>query len=328
MKKEFKNFFSKKYILIILPILIALTIFLWYESNLPDDKYTDFIFRESAYSNFIDVIKPYDTQEELIRNYERLISGSLPGISADNKAEKYTKLLYEFSIKKQLPYDSLVEFSEEAKYTQFHYLSKFNTPIIIFILLASLLIGGFYQTSDIMSKMSKLVYSSGEKRSKIIDRKYGASLLIMMGIVAIFDCIVALLGLMYCSSGAKYCVVYLGGETLYHLNYFQCFCLYLTNHIVALVVTYTFVYYLSVICKNGIIPVCIGLSALIIYFNLPYSQFLDMIANDGFINVLYTRDISCAVNLSDLCLYIPIMVLSIIPLVISRFTIKRADYSR
>ena len=161
-----------------------------------------------------------------------------PGMTNYNNGAQYISLLYKLSITYQLPYDSLVEFSEETKYTQFHYLGTFKAPIMIFILLASLLIGGFYQTSDVMNKMSKLIFSSGEKRTKIIDRKYGVSLLVMIALVTVIEIIIALLGLMYRDSGAKYCVLYTGGNSLYVLNYFQYFCLFLTSHLIALTVVY------------------------------------------------------------------------------------------
>ena len=326
MKREFKIFFSKKYIYIILAILLCLTIFIWYDPMSTDTS------NESAYSNFIRVIKPYDSQEDLIEQYENLNKNILPGAVTSISYAQYRSLLYKLSIKYKLPYDSLVEFSEETKYTQFHYLSSFKAPIMIFILLASLLIGGFYQTSDVMNKMSKLIYSSGEKRSKIIDRKYRVSLLVLLAIVTVFESIVALLGLMYTSSGAKYCVLYTGGDSLYIFNYFECFCLLLLNHLIALTISYTFVYYLSVICKNGIIPVCAIFSLLFVYAltetEIQNGLFFYMMLRGGFIEVFYKSDSSNAVNLPNLALYIPLFILPISVFVISRFTIKRADYSR
>ena len=330
MKREFKNFFSKKYIFIVIAILLCIMSFFWYAS-IPRADNEDFHFQESVYSDFIEEIKPYDSQEELKAQYEKL-NVYAPGMTNYNNGAQYISLLYKLSITYQLPYDSLVEFSEETKYTQFHYLGTFKAPIMIFILLASLLIGGFYQTSDVMNKMSKLIFSSGEKRTKIIDRKYGVSLLVMIALVTVIEIIIALLGLMYRDSGAKYCVLYTGGNSLYVLNYFQYFCLFLTSHLIALTVVYTFVYYLSVICKNGILPVCAIFSILLVYVliqtNLPDRLFFNMLIRGGFIEALYNRDIANAVNLNNLCLYIPIILVPIIVFVISRFTIKRTDYSR
>ncbi|MCX4361956.1 MAG: hypothetical protein OSJ74_01025 [Clostridia bacterium] len=327
MKNEFKIFFSKKFILIALPLILIVSIFLWYASASVDEYSYD-----SMYSDFVKDIKVYETQEELVEQYKKFTNNNIPGMIYNNNSAKYTELIYKFSIQNQLPYDSLVIFSEETKYTQFYYLESFNYSIIIFIILSSLLIGGFYQTSDVMSKMSKLVYSSGERRSKIIDRKYGVSLLILAIAVIVFESIVALLGLMYCDSGAKYCIFYTGSDSLYYLNYFDYFCLFLANHLIALIVTYTSIYYISVIFKNGIIPVCAIFSMLLVYAfvqtKIPADLFFDMMVRNGIIKVFYNRDITNAINLKDLCIYIPIALLPVIVFVISRFFIKRADYSR
>ena len=88
----------------------------------------------------------------------------------------------------------------------------------------------------------------------------------------------------------------------------------------------------SDLCKNGILPVCAIFSILLVYVliqtNLPDRLFFNMLIRGGFIEALYNRDIANAVNLNNLCLYIPIILLPIIVFVISRFTIKRTDYSR
>lgn len=65
MKREFKKFFTRKYILIVLPILLLIIILGWNETFFGGNKSDS-----SVYSDFINGIKPYDTREELEELYD------------------------------------------------------------------------------------------------------------------------------------------------------------------------------------------------------------------------------------------------------------------
>ncbi len=331
MKNEFKIFFSKKFILISLVILIPVALLSWYSSM----KVSDYS-NQDVYAHFIEDISLYDSQEELNDLYQQAVKGELqiPGmvITQDSNKVAFKKLVYEFLLKHELPYDSLVTYSSQLKYNQFYYLTAFFSSFSLIIFLLCVFIGSFYHTSDMMSKMSKLIYTSGEKRTKIIDRKYFISLISIIGIVVAVDLIMSLFALTVSNTGAVYLVLF-DGNNLFSLNYFQFVLIMLTSHIFFVFTLYTFVYYVSAIIKNGIITICSMMSIIILltYFsdNLSYStrMLLAMTTQGGFYNFFGING-GNVTDFSDLFLMIPVMLIPIAILLISRPFIKRADYSR
>ncbi len=334
MKDEIKSiFYTKKHYLIILAMLLVFAFIWWYFSSIiPPDLDSNYYY---PYENFIDDIKPYDSQEELVELYEeakKYLTPDVPGlvIDLDNTNQIFLVTVYSYCIKYNLPYDSLVEYSDEIlQYNQFSYFNSISMQIGLFIFLACLIIGCFYHSRDLSSKIGKLVYTSGEKRNKIIANKYIASMLLIMITVLIADIIISLLALMYSDSGAKYCVIFTSDYVLYTLNYFEIVIMTIASHLLAVFCTYTFSFFISVILKNGVLPFAITmcLSIIVLYTaSGTLSTFIAMIMNGGFIECLMqTNHIT---NINSVLLYIPILLVPIITAIISIPLTKNADFSR
>lgn len=292
----------------------------------------------NPYDGFIDEIERYDDKEELQKLYDKSIENPYEGsglnFGTNEDKQAFIRTVYAFALKYDLPYDSLVKYSSGKEYifhTQFDYFISFSGNMGLFIFLACLVAGCFYQSRELSSKISKLIYTSGVKRSKLIATKYFVSMLIIMAIVFIVDVIMSLLGLPYRNSGAKYCIVFSTDYTLYTLNYFQIVLMTLASHLLSVFCMHTFTYFISVILKNGVIPfAAIMCSSLLLLYAAGSSKAFVMTAmamNGGFIAFLsqienYTTD------LSNAALYIPILLISIAPALISIPITKKADYSR
>ena len=200
----------------------------------------------------------------------------------------------------------------------------------MFILLSSIIIGSFYQTSDFISKTAKLVYTSGKKRTKIIAQKYFVSLLSLAGLVLIFDIIFAILGLRYSFTGAKYFIIY-ADNGVYAFTYAQYVCLNIVSHLLMLTVIYTFVYYLAALLKNGIITSCsmLAIALLLLFFN----QYGEPNAAAIFLS-MFTQGIAAAFTFANgdtlnyIALYTPFAVVTLTTAIISNMLIRKSDFSR
>ena len=330
MKREFRRFFTRKYILIIIPILLLILIptsTQYFSSDLGYGK-------NDVYSDFISGLEPYETQEELqelIDSCNSYKPSMLPGLNTIDNSEKinFYKMLYGIALQENLPYDSFV-MMDNFKYTHFHYFAYYCIYMCMFIVLASIIIASFYQTSDFISKTAKLVYTSGEKRTKIIARKYFVSLISISSIVLLFDVIFSLLGLRYAFTGAKYFIIY-ADKSVYAFTYAQYVCLNIVSHLLMLAVIYTFVYYLAALLKNGIITSCafLAVALLLLFFN----QYGESSAQAIFLT-MFTQGVGAAFTLGNgdtlnyIALYIPFVVAAIAMAVTSNLLLRKSDYSR
>ena len=331
MKSELKRFFTRKYILIVVPILLLIVI-LGFNQNTFGAKDLGYGSNE-VYSDFISGLEPYETQEELQELYDSLSyqAPSIPGMVTSNNQDyiNFYKTLYGIALQENLPYDSFV-IMDNFKYTHFHYFAYYCIYMCMFILLASIIIASFYQTSDFISKTAKLVYTSGEKRTKIIARKYFVSLLSLSSIVLLFDIIFSLLGLRYAFTGAKYFIIY-ADKSVYAFTYAQYVCLNIVSHLLMLAVIYTFVYYLAALLKNGIITSCafLAVALLLLFFN----QYGESSAQAIFLT-MFTQGVGAAFTLGNgdtlnyIALYIPFVVAAIAMAVTSNLLLRKSDYSR
>ncbi|MBD5099758.1 MAG: hypothetical protein HDT29_00410 [Clostridiales bacterium] len=152
----------------------------------------------------------------------------------------------------------------------------------------------------------------------------------LASIVLLFDLIFALTGLKFAFTGAKYAVMYFG-EQVFYFTYAQYVCLNIVSHLLMLIVTYTFVYYLAALLKNGIVTSCafLAIALLLLFFN----QYGETSTTAIFIS-MFSQGIAAACTfsygdtLAYIALYIPFIVAAITMAVISNFLIKKSDYSR
>ncbi len=335
MKKEFAMLFKKKYIYIIiiavLMVAIMLISHLVYKDNVEGAS--------NVYSNYIETLDIYNTKEELQQLYNDALAyleeHGPGGIKSSEFADfweeppaDYFVAIYKFLLDNDLPYDSLVDFSNIPKYTSFNYYTYYTLFLGYAIVLSCVIIGAFYQTGDVMTKMSKMVYSSGKKRLSIIDAKYGVSLIAILAVILLSDIIMAIAATsLFPDSGAKYCIMYTGSKLL-TMNFFEFFMLNLTSHLLMATLLYTSIYYLSVMLKNGIFTVCASFVSIILLLVIPMpSSFDTFIAMwSGYVNVLYMP--SYYTEVKNVALIVPYVVGAVAIAVASRFVIKKMDYSR
>lgn len=335
MKKEFAMLFKKKYIYIIimavLMVAIILISHLSFKANASGER--------NVYSRYIESLEIYNTKEELQQLYNESLAyleehgpGGVKGSEFADYWEEppadYFVAIYKFLLDNDLPYDSLVEFSNTSKYTAFNYYTQYTIFMGYFIILSCIIVGAFYQTGDVMTKMSKMVYSSGKKRLGIIDAKYGVSLISLLAVTLLSDIIMAIAATsLFPDSGAKYCIMYTGSKLL-AMNFFEFFMLNLTSHLLMATLLYTSIYYLSVMLKNGIIMLCAAFVAiiLILIIPIPFSLLQGLAMWPGYVNVLYMP--SYYTEVKNVALIVPYVVGTVAIAVASRFVIKKMDYSR
>lgn len=336
MKKEFAMLFKKRYIYLIIPIFFILAFIIVAHFNFIDSAKGE----SSVYSNYIDGIEIYNTREELQKLYEDALKDleeygpggvkieSEYGNFWEEPPADYFVAIYKFLLDNDLPYDSLVEFENIPKYTSFNYYTYYTLFLGYAIVLSCIIIGAFYQTGDVMTKMSKMVYSSGKKRLGIIDAKYGVSLISLLAVTLLSDIIMAIAATsLFPDSGAKYCIMYTGSKLL-AMNFFEFFMLNLTSHLLMATLLYTSIYYLSVMLKNGIFTVCASFVSIILLLVIPMpSSFDTFIAMwSGYVNVLYMP--SYYTEVKNVALIVPYIVGAVAIAVASRFVINKMDYSR
>lgn len=337
MKRELKYIFYTKKHLIIITFLLLAFVFIWWNfiSISPSD--IDFE-RYNAYGNFVTDVEIYGDKEELQTLYDNIVKQTpqIPGMisSVNNEKSNFLKAVYSFALKYDLPYDSYTQFTHDAiKYNQFSYFNTFASQMGLFIYIIYIIIGCFYQSMDMRSKIGKLIYTSGEKRNNIIAKKYLFSLSLIIVLVLIVDIFMSLLALIYMDSGVKYCIIYTTTNTLYFLNYFQIVLMTICSHILSVLCIFTLSYYLSLIFKNGVIAFAtlmifslMGLYCASIADEL-FTTFFAMLMNGGFVQCLVAQN-KYSTDLSSVLLYIPVIILPILTVLISIPFIKIADLSR
>ena len=341
MKKEFTMLFRKRYLyLIMLLVLMVVFILVGHLSFISGANGSS----ESVYSDFINKLDIYNTQEELQGLYSQAISKLEEYGAGGHKIEhegmtywespppEYFAEIYKFLLDNNLPYDSLVEFDNGFKYTQFHYFTNYSLLFGYFILISSIIMGALFQSTDVMSKMAKMVYSTGEKRRKIIDAKYGVSMIVLLVFTLLADVIMSISAYgLFANSGAKYCIMFTGSKLL-TINFFEFVLLNIASHLLIATLIYTINYYLSVMCKNGIIMLCANFALVILLIIIPapesglFYKTSEIAFLGGFISVLYLPQYYT--EFKYLLLLIPYAVIAVAVVLISRPVIKRMDYSR
>ena len=337
MKKEFSMLFQKRYLYLILMAAIMITVILL----------AHFVFINGAqhsdgvYSDFLSGVDIYNNREELQKLYNEAVA-NLEENGPGGRKESYMGFeqwveapadyfvaVYKYLLDNDLPYDSLVPYTIDIKYTPFHYFSTYTMCIGYFIVLSCIIMGSMYQTGDVMTKMSKMVYSSGKKRTSIIDAKYGTSLIALLAFTLLSDIIMAISAAsLFPNSGAKYCIMYTGTKLL-TMDFFGFFILNVVSHLTMATLIYTSIYYLSVMLKNGIITLCASFVTIIIFGLFPqFSATLDkfMIMWGGFaqhfLNAEYYTE------MKYIALLVPYIVGAVAMAVASRFVIKKMDFTR
>ncbi len=336
MRKEFLMLFKRRYIyLIIMAILMIVFILLAHMLFINNAKHFD-----NVYDDFISDIEIYNSKEELQQLYDgavEYLEKVGPGgtkIEVDGKVyweelpADYLVALYGYLLEKDLPYDSLVLFDNDIKYTPFHYFTNYTLCIGYFILVTCILMGSMYQTGEVMTKMSKMVYTSGKKKRNVVNAKYGVSLTALLSFTMFAGVIMAIVSCSaFPNSGAQYCIMYTGNRLL-TMNFFGFFMLNVVSHLTIATLIYTSIYYLSVILKNGIIMLCTCFVSFIIMSLVPFSAEFELFSGmwSGFIQVLCSQQYYT--DMKNIALIVPYAVGAIAIAITSNFVIKRIDYSR
>lgn len=330
MKDELKCLvYTKKYVFIFLALLTVVALIGWYMIMSDTDG--------SPYCDFISDIERYENKDELQQLYDDAAAMEAP-TTPESKFDKrqdmkhFLQSIYGFSLENNLPYDSLVLFKDVYKYSHFQYMFAFSNVMGIFIFVACSLIGSFYYTGEVNGKIGKLIYTSGAKREKLIASKYLVSMLFIMAVTLILDVIMGLFALIYKDTGVKYCVILTTDYNFLHFNYVQFFVLMLLSHLIAILCTYTFTYFISVIIKNGVIcfaGMLLTMVAFLVGFEISndFTAFWNMATGAGFINA-FKVDGFYVSNIKILYSYIPIVLIPLITALSAIPFIKRADYSR
>lgn len=334
IKREYKHFFTRKYLLFLLPVFIFAFISGYFTFTSESEG--------SAYSDFSSYVEFYENQEELQEQYDYyfekyqqadIVSDDM--VVSVNK-EEVAKRLYilKFCIDHNLEYDGIIDSSTvtaDRKYTSFNYLYSFSIGFIVFAIIACVLIGCCYQTADRVTKTSKLVYTTGEKRNKIIDRKFLVSLSAILGTLVVYYIIVALFSLQLADYTPEYMLYFVNGK-LQVMNYFGFFSAMLFSQLLMLTFTYTFIYYFSVAVKNVIAAICtfFVLFAISIFTNTiisptsPELMIFKEFLQGGYMMLMH----SGTYEIKYCLLFIP-LILGVAGMVtISKTLSSKADYSR
>lgn len=334
IKKEYIHFFTRKYLLFLLPVLIFVLIsgYMTFKNSGGND--------ESMYSHFSEYVDFYENREELQAQYDYYLQlyKSQEAVSDDdiaignNKDMLYKRVsILKFCLDNNLQFDQVIDGANvftNGKYTTFNYLYSYTIAFVVFAIFACILLGSCYQTADTYKKTSIFVYTTGEKRNKIIDRKFLVSLSMLVGFSLIYYILVALFGLQFLKYSPKHLLYFLG-EKLFDINYFEFFLIVLSSQTIMLVLTYTFIYYFAVAVKNPIIGLCTMFLLFAVSVFMTSILNKDICALKDFLQAGYIMLFNAEVYEIKYCLYfIPLIVAVIAMIVISKVISKKADYSR
>lgn len=334
IKREYKHFFTRKYLLFLLPVIVF--VFISGYASLTADA------EGSVYSDFSNYVEFYENREELQEQYDYYKSMyDMGGIQNDdmnigvNKEETAKRLsILKFCLDNNLEYDGIIDIDHVVayrKYTEYNYLYNFSTAYVLFAIVACILIGGCYQSADMVTKTSKLVYTTGEKRNKIIDRKFWVSLSGLLAVTVIYYILIALFSLQFSEFTPKYLLYFVNGK-LQVMNYFGYFTAMLFSQLLMVVCTYTFMYYFSVAVKNIIASICTFFVIFVIsLFTNAVINSPDAVNFIGFLRMGYMSFVNVSNTTFEIkyCLYfIPIIAGIAIMVTISKIISSKADYSR
>lgn len=332
IKREYKHFFTRKYLLFLLPIIVFVFIS-GYASFAADAE-------ESMYSDFSEYVEFYESKEDLQEQYDYYESmyglGNIQngGINVDVDEEGISKRLsvLKFCLDNDLEYDAVIDMehiTSYRKYTEYNYLYSFSVAFAWFSIVGCILIGCCYQTVDNITKTSKLIYTSGEKKSRIIDRKFLVSLSGILSFALIYYVIVALFSLQVAEYTPKYLLYFVNGD-LQVMNYFGYFAATLFSQLLMIVFTYTFIYYFAVAVKNVIASICtfFVLFVISIFSNAAINS-PDAVAFDSFLKQGFMGFASGVnYNIKYCAYFIPLIIAVALMVVISKIVASKADYSR
>lgn len=295
MIRELKHQIKIQYLVLLILMFIALIFFIR----------SGFVVSEADIDkdyNFIVIIDKYDSIEELqkLYNNNKMLledaTNNIPGMSVGGDIGLLEKkdVLYRYLLKNQLPYDSCVLMTRGNNLnTQFSFLGFVNDPYCVFIYVICMLVGSFAFAKDFNLGTAKLVYTIGQSRTKIVLKKYLVGLIIVTAIASIGFSIFSIIGSYLSKNGVQYALAIVDGQA-YGFNYFQCYLLYLSNILIFTVMTYSVIYFISVlICNTNGSLVCAIL--IFIVFNFVFLRLFSKDAlgwSNGMLNMLIYGPIS------------------------------------
>ena len=332
MLKEFKHVFSQKYLLILIVFFVFCVVAAISMANdVAEDKNVNFCYDVEKYENIQEIRARY---EKLDKEKDKNALYQSKELSEDYK--NYYKQLYSIIIENNLPYDSLVEFQDATysgmrKNTHFHLYGMSAFLIMIFMLYSSFLIGSVVPTIDFTKKTAKLVYTTGEKKDRILMKKYIVSLGGLLISEIALELLAALFSQAYSGCGVEYCF-WLVGRNIILMNFGQFMLLHIAHNALWLVLTYTIVYYFSFLCKNTII------ASLSVFSMLLLNSLITIRFKHEWAEILYNMPTAglfgCYVGAEGIADYkymlfgFIYLALSLILFAASMYAVKKFDFSR
>ena len=335
MIKELKHQLSQKYLLLIFVILAycVLAAVIGGEG-------------ENVSKDFAMDIREYRSISEIQERYDNLGSHNNSGANMINTYEdvdtkngiNYYKQLYGFIIDNKLPYDSLTDFQSTTgamleKHTQFHAFGYSSYMIMIFVFFVCCLMGTIVPTIDFTKKTAKLVYTTGESKTKILLRKYFVTLSVIVLFELIVETVSFCISLVYVSSGVQYCYI-LSGKKILFFNYGQFALIMVLNNLLMCIIQYSIVFYFSFLCKSTIISTASVFSVLLAkaMVNIPINNeilsTLDYIMIDGIIGFAGGTGEDYSNNPLLLLIILVYVGLGIVLFIASLYALKKYDFSR
>lgn len=265
--KHVKYFFTRKYLLFLLPVIIGIAIS-GYMMVTDGEFYDNNIY---TVSHFVPEIQEYSSMEELESLLEKTrFEISFLGKDDEEYEDKLIKLLwYEYLYSTGTEYDTIASYEGSRKFTKFSMFDNFSEPVFILVYFMSVIAGALLITWDFQASTAKLIYSSGENRLKVLFSRYGISLAAFSALIIVIETVYALI-----ASGV-------GGPSeiglmaQFRINVFS-FGEYAIISMLSVIlnfwIVYTAAYFASAAFHNCVIPLC---GAMIVFV------FIMFIRNSG-----------------------------------------------
>lgn len=256
--KHVKYFFTRKYLLFLLPLIIGIVIS-GYMLVREGGSYLD---DGKAASGFVPETEEYSSVEEL----EALLNKTRQTIATmDKEDEKYENFRiklawYEYLYSNKIEYDEIASYNGSRKFGKFSMLDNFSEPVFILVYLSSIIIGALLITFDFQIGTAKLVYSSGESKLKILFSRYAISVASLTAVILIIEVVyVSIAG----KAGGVSEIGLMSDYTIKAYSFGEYAAISVLSVIVNFWIIYTVVYFACAVFHNSVIPICGAMLAFV-----------------------------------------------------------------
>lgn len=259
--KHVKYFFTRKYLLLLLPVVVYMVISGYMIATDGKGYFDD----GQAVSHFVPETQEYSSMEELgalLENTRNKLRWT------DENDDNYELLRirlawYEYLYENEIGYDEIASFNGARKFSKFSIFNNFSEPVFLFVFIASVFIGALLLTWDFQTDTAKLVYSSGESKLKVLFLRYGislAALTVATIVIMIIYAIVAngLDGVSEIGLMSEY--------KIYSFSFGEYATISTLSTLLNLWLVYTTVYFASAAFHNSVIPLCGAILGFILIF--------------------------------------------------------------